>query len=121
MPHLIVDYSRNIHNLGQEKLLKHLNQALITTGFFIPSDLKSRIFKDDVFVIGDNDDSQAYIHARLCILEGRSESEREVFLQTLFTALKNFKGYEAYTLNVQLSVELIEIKAQNYAKAEIQL
>ncbi|WP_343594505.1 5-carboxymethyl-2-hydroxymuconate Delta-isomerase [Acinetobacter sp.] len=121
MPHLIVDYSRNIHNLGQEKLLKHLNQALITTGLFIASDLKSRMFKDDVFVIGDNDDSQAYIHARLFILAGRSEAEREKLKDSLFTALKNFKGYEAYTLNVQLSVELVEIPTANYAKTEVQL
>ncbi|MEB3767827.1 5-carboxymethyl-2-hydroxymuconate Delta-isomerase [Acinetobacter sp. MD2] len=121
MPHLIVDYSRNIHNLAQEKLLKHLNQALITTGLFKAADIKSRIHKSDVFVIGDNDESQAYIHSRLFILEGRTNEERALLSQTLLTALKNFKGYEAYTLNLQLCAELLEMPVANYAKAEVQM
>ncbi|MFT4020496.1 MAG: 5-carboxymethyl-2-hydroxymuconate Delta-isomerase [Acinetobacter sp.] len=120
MPHLVVDYSRNIHNLGQEKLLKHLNQALIVTGLFHPADLKSRINKNDVFVIGDNDYTQAYIHVKLYLLSGRNEEQRQTLTATLLKALQNFEGYEAYTLNVQLCAELIEIPAENYAKSSIQ-
>lgn len=120
MPHLVIGYSRNIHNLSQEKLLKHVNHQLIATGLFQAKDLKSRIHKDEVFVIGDNDDTQGYIHAQLSVLSGRTEEQKQQLSQILLQALLSFKDYEAYTLSVQVCAEILEMPKNQYAKQSIQ-
>ncbi|MHA3079504.1 5-carboxymethyl-2-hydroxymuconate Delta-isomerase [Acinetobacter sp. ANC 5502] len=119
MPHLVIGYSRNIHNLSQEKLLKHVNHQLIATGLFQAKDLKSRIH-DEVFVIGDNDDTQGYIHAQLSVLSGRTEEQKQQLSQILLQALLSFKDYEAYTLSVQVSAEILEMPQNQYAKQSTQ-
>ena len=120
MPHLVIGYSRNIHNLSQEKLLKHVNQHLLETGLFAAQDLKSRIHKDEVFVIGNNDDSQAYIHAQLSVLSGRTDEQKQQLSQVLLQALLSFKEYEAYTLSVQVCAEILEMPKTQYAKQVIE-
>lgn len=120
MPHLVIGYSRNIHNLSQEKLLKHVNHQLIETGLFQAKDLKSRIHKDEVFVIGENDDKQGYIHAQLSVLSGRTEEQKQHLSQVLLQALLSFKDYEAYTLSVQVCAEILEMPKTQYAKQVIE-
>ena len=52
MPHVIVHYSANLTALDQLELLKDLNTALIKTELFSVNDIKSRVFKDEVFLVG---------------------------------------------------------------------
>lgn len=89
---------------------------MIQTGLFEAKAIKSRIHKDEVFVIGDNDDSQGYIHAQLSVLSGRTEEQKQHLTQILLQALLSFKDYEAYTLSVQVCAEILEMPKNQYAK-----
>ena len=77
MPHVIVHYSANLTALDQLKLLKDLNTALIKTELFSVNDIKSRVFKDEVFLVGVGQTQEAYIHLKLYLLDGRTDAQKQ--------------------------------------------
>ena len=113
MPHLTVEYSANL-NLPADTLHR-LNQTLIQSGHFEPLDIKSRAHRQDNFLIGTQTDGQAFVHAKLAIMQGRSPAIKAQIAAQLLNAL------EACMVNqpspaTQLCVEIIEIDNASYAK-----
>lgn len=120
MPHLIANYSANLTELDPQKLLQDINVALIETELFIANDIKSRVFKDEVFLIGLNETQEAYIHLKLYLLSGRTQQQK----QTVGTALLNRLERKSYMLSevgypIQLCVEVIDMPKENYFKATV--
>ena len=74
MPHIITNYSSNLNDLDSLQLLKDVNTVLLDTMLFSEHDIKSRIFKDQNFLIGVNGIQDAYIHLKLCLLSAWSYS-----------------------------------------------
>ena len=60
MPHIITNYSSNLNSLDSLQLLKDVNTVLLNTMLFSEHDIKSRIFKDQNFLIGVNGIQDAY-------------------------------------------------------------
>lgn len=113
MPHLTVEYSANL-NLPADTL-HNLNQTLIQSGHFEPLDIKSRAHRFDNFLIGSQTDGQAFVHAKLAIMQGRSSAIKAQLAAQLLNAL------EACMVNqpnpaTQLCIEIIEIDNASYAK-----
>lgn len=76
MPHIITNYSSNLNSLDSLQLLKDVNTVLLDTMLFSEHDIKSRIFKDQNFLIGVNGIQDAYIHLKLYLLSGRSDAQK---------------------------------------------
>ena len=88
MPHLIVHYSANLTALDPLELLKDLNTVLLKTELFSVNDIKSRVFKDEVFLIGLEDHQEAYVHLKLYILSGRTEAQKQGLGEALLRKLE---------------------------------
>ena len=121
MPHVVVHYSANLTELDQPKLLEDLNTALMKTELFSVNDIKSRIFKDEVFLVGLGQTQEAYLHLKLYLLDGRTEAQKQGLGEALLRKLEQqtyFKSVPQFP--IQLCVEMIDIPKQNYFKAMIQ-
>lgn len=120
MPQLIVEYSDNIKQLDENKLLLTLNQHLIETGIVTAQDLKSRIHADTSFLIGLGDQPQAYIHVHLYILAGRDLAQKKTLGDQAIAALRGFKDFQAHGLELQLSVQMTDMPRDDYRKDVVQ-
>lgn len=117
MPHLIAHYSANLIELDQHALLKVVNTALIETDLFSADDIKSRIFKDDVFLIGLEENQEAYIHLKLYLLSGRTEAQKQVAGEALLGVLEQKNYMKAKIENsIQVCVEVIDMPREFYFK-----
>ena len=120
MPHLVANYSANLTELDQQTLLSSVNSALIETDLFSPNDVKSRIFKDDTFLIGMGESQDAYIHLKLYLLSGRTEVQKQNLGKVLLAILEQ-KAYLPVEnrLPLQLCVEVIDMPSEYYFKASV--
>ena len=116
MPHVVVDYSENLTGLNAKQLLEEINTTLVDTELFSPEDIKSRARKDDVFLIGLGAE-QAYIHAKVYILSGRTAEQKQLLGEQLLAALSNKKYLQPeFHKEIQLCVELVDMPREDYFK-----
>ncbi|NIE96285.1 5-carboxymethyl-2-hydroxymuconate Delta-isomerase [Acinetobacter sp. Tr-809] len=120
MPHLTANYSANLTELDPYQLLQDMNTALIETDLFVANDIKSRAFKDDVFLIGLNETEEAYIHLKLYLLSGRTQAQKQAVGAALLRQLEQ-KNYIQSVVGypVQLCVEVIDMPKADYFKATV--
>lgn len=115
MPHLTLEYSKNLDTFSASAALLDINRALLASGQFEEADIKSRAIALDCCQIGVQDLPRAFIHAKLAILSGRSPEEKqrlsELSLQALADSAALPPGVE-----VQLCVEIQEIDRASYGK-----
>ncbi|HEY1058307.1 MAG TPA: 5-carboxymethyl-2-hydroxymuconate isomerase [Limnobacter sp.] len=121
MPHLIVHTSGNLKGLDESWLLLQANRALMASGLFMDADIKSRVVRCDSFRVGvdsHEEETHAFVAARLAVLSGREFSLREhlglLLQRTLERCLAGFDH-----LQVQLTVEVVEIESELYFKSVI--
>ncbi|NNP76751.1 5-carboxymethyl-2-hydroxymuconate isomerase [Acinetobacter sp. Ac_3412] len=120
MPHLIANYSANLTELNPHQLLKDANIALIETDLFVAHDIKSRAFKDEIFLIGLNETEEAYIHLKLYLLSGRTQAQKQAVGAALLQRLQQ-KSYiqSKFSYPIQLCVEVIDMPKEDYFKATV--
>lgn len=119
MPHIHLEYSDNLTALNPKPILKAINQKLLD-GHFVQAaeDLKSRAIKQSDYVIGLEDQTEAYLHAKVSILSGRDEQTHIAISEAVLNAIKdNFVQPPA--LNVQICVEIIEMPKYSYSKVNL--
>lgn len=120
MPHIIVNYSANLIDLDEIQLLEQINSTLLDSKQFVEQDIKSRIFKDQSFLIGINLPLEAYIYLKLYLLSGRSEAQKKSLGELLLNTLEQ-KNYlkSKIDLKIQLCVEVIDMPRENYFKSTV--
>ena len=117
MPHLTVEYTANLTALDTPALLQCLNKTLLASGQFEELDIKSRAVALDCFRVGNRDSGQAFVHAKLAILSGRSEAVKQQLSAALLAELQGLQWPTG--LSVQLCVEILDIHRPSYAKATV--
>jgi 5-carboxymethyl-2-hydroxymuconate isomerase len=116
MPHLHVEYTRNLTELEPEKLLLKLNHALMATGQFAnEADLKARAVQLDHFRVGIGLGERAFVYARLAILGGRSAGVKHKLSADLLTALREGVKLPA-EVDVQFGVDIVDMDREAYGK-----
>ena len=122
MPHIIVNYSANLIDLDELQLLEQINSTLLDSKQFVEQDIKSRIFKDQSFLIGINLPLEAYIHLKLYLLSGRTAEQKKQLGEVLLQALKIKKYLQSDSdFKTQICVEVVDIDKDNYFKAGFQM
>ena len=120
MPHLTIQMTPNVSIAHEESLLKALNKALWDSGHFgTPTDIKARIVPIETFLVGVEDDEQAYgfIYAHLKLMTGRDMVIRNQLAGLLVTALVQEIGAEqSGRAALQICVEVEEISAVYHKK-----
>lgn len=120
MPHLTIQVTPNVSILHAESLLKSLNKALWDSGHFgKPTDIKARIIPIETFLVGVEDDEQAYgfVYAHLKIMTGRDEVVRHQLAELLTAAIEEVLDTEqSERVGIQICVEVEEISAIYHKK-----
>lgn len=116
MPHLTLEYTRNLADFDAAQALAALNEAMFDSGLFGESDIKSRALAVDCYQVGVRDAPRAFAHVRVAMLAGRSDEERKALADSLLAVLTPHFAGQAVG-EVQLSVETAELHRPSYAKA----
>ena len=119
MPHLTLEYSANLNTFDAKATLLAVNTALAATGHFVEADIKSRSHRCDTFAVGTASAPRAFVHADLAILSGRPlETRRELSASVL--AVLQAQCSAPAGVQLQLSVQVLEIERESYAKVSIE-
>ncbi|MGN8060088.1 5-carboxymethyl-2-hydroxymuconate Delta-isomerase [Ralstonia sp. 22111] len=119
MPHLTLEYSANLNTFDAKATLLAVNTALAATGHFVEADIKSRSHRCDTFAVGTASAPRAFVHADLAILSGRPlETRRELSASVL--AVLQAQCSAPAGVHLQLSVQVLEIERESYAKVSIE-
>lgn len=119
MPHLTLEYTRNLRDLDAKALLWSLNAALLASGQFEEPDIKARAIPLDDYVAGTQAPlERAFVHIRLAILSGRTAAVKQGLSEQLMAVLQAGAPWPA-GLEVQLSVEVQDIDRPSYSKMNL--
>ena len=119
MPHLHLEYTANLTGLAVEKTLLRLNNVLMGSGQFGSEfDLKSRAVKVETFQVGTSLDPRGFIAVKLSLLSGRSPQVKQQLSQSLLAALQDLGDWPE-GVQVQLSVQLVDMDRDSYSKVAI--
>ena len=120
MPHLTIQVTPSVSIPHAESLLKSLNKALWDSGHFgKPTDIKARIIPIETFLVGVEDDEQAYgfVYAHLKIMTGRDEVIRHQLAELLTATIEEVLDTEqSERVGIQICVEVEEISAIYHKK-----
>lgn len=117
MPHIHLEYSDNLPSFEAKKVLKALNLAFFESGHVSDlSDIKSRAVRQDSYVIGSGEgSSEAYLHAKVSLLTGRSLAVEQEISELLLNVLQQQVPPVA-GLQIQICVEMLEMNKETYSK-----
>ncbi|OTG75117.1 5-carboxymethyl-2-hydroxymuconate isomerase [Acinetobacter sp. ANC 4169] len=116
MPHIHLEYSDNVKNLEAKPILLAINKALVEGAYVgAANELKSRAICQHDFVIGLEDTSQAYVHAKVSLLTGRSVELQQQIAQVILQTLEQHVPAQSQ-VRVQLCVEILEMQKTTYSK-----
>lgn len=121
MPHIHLEYSDNLQHIIETKpLMLAIHQALFKTGHIkTPNDLKSRAIMQQDYVVGLSTlQDQAYVHAKVSLLSGRSVEVRQEIAGLVLEVMQQHVSPQP-ELNIQLCVEILEMQKQIYSKVII--
>lgn len=118
MPHLTLEYTRNLGDFDPARALAALNEVMFDSGLFGESDIKSRAVGLDCFQVGVRDTPRGFVHVSVAMLSGRGDPERKALADGLLAALQPLLNGQTVG-EVQLSVETAELHRPSYAKAVI--
>lgn len=118
MPHLTLEYTRNLAGFVPAHALAAVNEAMFDSGLFSEPDIKSRAIGLDCFQVGVRPGKRGFIHVRVAMLAGHSSDERQQLTEAVLAALNTTVNGEK-GMDIQLSVETVDLDRPSYAKAVI--
>ncbi|WP_263260799.1 5-carboxymethyl-2-hydroxymuconate Delta-isomerase [Pseudomonas sp. RIT-PI-S] len=114
MPHLHLEYTRNLSGLEPEKLMLKLNHALMASGQFAnEADIKARALQLDHFRVGIGLGERGFVFVRLAMLSGRSVEVKRKLSADLLAALHEGVILPPGT-DVQFGVDIVELDRDTY-------
>lgn len=119
MPHLHLEYTRNVPLPEVDTLLLRLNHALMATGqIAIEGDIKSRAVEVQTFRVGTAPGERGFIYAKLALLAGRSPEVKKQLSDALLEVLKQASAWPK-GLDIQFGVEIVDMQRESYGKERI--
>ena len=117
MPHLTIEYTANISGaLDLSAALREINAGLLATGIIdAPEQMKSRATQLEHYRVGNFERGEAFIHARLHLMAGRSLGQRQQLGKVIAEGLQSAL-YRVAGLRVQITVEVNEMLSDTYQK-----
>jgi 5-carboxymethyl-2-hydroxymuconate isomerase len=117
MPHLTLEYTSNLsQTIDVGELFPKLHQILADVGGISIHNCKSRAVRLDTYYIGKGGTQNAFIHLDIRFLEGRSLELKQRIGQQSLSWLKEFFAPSLAELELQVTVEIVDIQSQTYFK-----
>lgn len=117
MPHCILEASDNL--LDQPDwagLLREINGTLVATGFFVESDIKSRLIQHGLFAIGDGAADQAFVTLNVQVLGGRTDEVKAQLSEALLQVLTRAFPRTFAQMKASLTVQITDIHRPSYRR-----
>ena len=117
MPHLTIEYSRNLEDsFALADTLREVNATLVASGQIKDElDLKSRIVPLDVTVVGTGAGARGFVYCLLRLLPGRTDEVKAELSERIGVVMRN-RIPRPDGMVVQLSVEVTEMHKPSYVK-----
>ena len=117
MPQIRLEYSSNCRpENGFSMLFDEIHHVVNRVGGIHLENCKSRAIVVDDFHIGDGDPSHAFAHLSVRFIEGRDKSTRQEIGKQCLQSLQNFFRDAMESHNLQLTVEVQDIRLEDYHK-----
>jgi len=117
MPQITLEYSDNcLHDGEFAGLFRDIHRVLQQTGGIRLENCKSRALEREKYFIADGDPAHAYAHLEIRFIEGRSDDIRKSVGQQCLELLKKFFKKSIEDREIQLTVEVADIRRQDYTK-----
>ncbi|WP_310387675.1 5-carboxymethyl-2-hydroxymuconate Delta-isomerase [Roseateles sp.] len=121
MPHITLEYTSNLPLFKAADTLLGINKVLLASGEFEELDIKSRAIRLETYLVGtqvsNHPDNQAFVHAKLALLSGRSVQTKQALSASLMQVLEQSCAWPK-AQSVQLCVEVQDIERASYSKAK---
>ena len=115
MPHCIIEYSREIEKFVEpQKMLNAVYQGAFESGLFNENEIKTRSIAYDSYQAGSI--KKAFVHVMVRIFTGRNLEQRKKLSELILLQLKTIDFPSTL-----LTIEVIEIEKETYAKMEIEI
>lgn len=119
MPHLTLEYTRNLDGFPVAETLRSINETLFDSGEVqAESDLKSRAIALDAVQIGTAGGTRGFVHVQLRMLAGRTPEAKQDLTERIAVVLRAQTPRPAGML-VQLSVEVVDMDRGSYVKEKL--
>ncbi len=119
MPHLTLEYTRNLEGFPVGDTLMAINETLFESGEVqADSDLKSRAIALDTVQIGTAGGARGFVHVQLRLLAGRTPEAKKGLTERIAVVLRARTPRPAGTM-VQLSVEVVDMDRGSYVKEKL--
>ncbi len=113
MPHVILEFTEDSASPDQiSPLLDSVHQAVIDSGLFRPSHIKSRAVPVAHYRTGTN--QRPFIHVQLRIKPGRSPSQKQALTAAVVGAIRDQKLAACI-----ITAEVVDLEADSYSKYEV--
>jgi len=117
MPHLTIEYTRNLRQNAQfDGLFARLHAALAELGGIKQANCKSRAVELDQFHVGEGAANAAFVHADVRFLEGRSAEVKQGIGRAILAILRDGFPGPADVRDLQITVEIRDIQRSMYFK-----
>ena len=114
MPHLQLEYTKNIQTIINPVLIEQLFSILNKVAGISLENCKSRSIQINDYQIGSGNHNIGFVHLEIKILEGREKEIRNQIGRESMEIMKSyFKEYTA-KCNIQYSIEILEMKKEDY-------
>lgn len=117
MPQITLQFTDNIKALPNFNFLfAEVHQALNSIAGIKIENCKSRAIKLDKYFIGDGTNNQGFVHLEVRILEGRDDEIKSEIGNKLLEMLKKQFVESIELLDLQITIEIIDIRKNCYYK-----
>jgi 5-carboxymethyl-2-hydroxymuconate isomerase len=122
MPHFVVEYTDNIKSdVDIRAMLVKANQILIAQkGVFPIGGIRSRAVELTDYVMSDDEEDYAFVHAKLTVGSGRTQEQVDTTCRALFEMMSEHLSEQFDTRYIALSMEFAEFsEAGTYKKNNV--
>lgn len=117
MPHITLQYTDNIGLKSSfNQLFPAVHQTINTIAGIKIDNCKSKAIKLEQYYIGDGSANNGFLHLEVKILEGRSAEIKSEIGKKLLQILKTHFNNKNKILDLQITVEIIDIEKNCYYK-----
>lgn len=117
MPQITLQYTSNIQPLPEfYQLFSAVHKTINAIAGIKIENCKSRSIQLDNFYIGDGSGNKGFLHLEVKILEGRTSDVKSKLGKSLLQILKNESKESIKLLDLQITVEIIDIQKSCYYK-----
>lgn len=109
MPHLTVEYSANVCESHFSELFQNCHIFLVNHLPTQLKDCKSRAIQYPIYYLGDGSPQNAFVHACLQVMPGRTTATLQKVAQGLMEIFKQYFSESLKKLHLQITLEIKEL------------